>query len=223
MINRYSITGPINSFSEDKISWEPRYNASPGQQLPVLLSENQVELMRWGLTVKTSNNRTTSSKLFNTPVNTVFTKASTKNAMKKRRCVILADGVFLWKQIGKKKQTPYYCYQDNQQMFGMAGYWDSSMDLEGNEFSCFMMITGTHPQLSSFQDDGPLFLQSGDFKTWLNPNATQDELDQALEKSGAFRFANHAVSPAIQNDELNYAALISPNTPSDQHGNYTLF
>lgn len=223
MVNRYSITGSPYQYAKEDVSWEAQYNACPTQKLPVLVKENQVEFMNWGLMVKMTNNKSTSSKLFNTPVNQVFTKASTKTAMKSRRCIILADGIFLWKQIGKKKQTPYYFYQDNQQLFGMAGYWESSEDLEGHEFQCFMLITGSHPQLSDIQDDSPLFLQPSEFKNWLDPNADQDQLNAILDKGGATRFASHAVSPAIQNDELNHAGLISPTTPSDQHGNYTLF
>lgn len=173
--------------------------------------------------VKMSSRKASSAKLFNTALTHVFTKASTKTAMKQRRCVILADGIFLWKQIGKKKQTPYYFYQDNQQMFGMAGYWESSEDLEGNEFKCFMLITGTHQQLSSTQQETPLFLHSGDFKDWLDPNTEQSDLEKILSKSSTMQFTSHSVSPEIQNEEKNHANLIKPTTPADQHGNYTLF
>lgn len=223
MINRYSITGSPYQFSSEQGPWEPRYNACPTQALPVLIRENQVAMFNWGMMVKMSTKKATSAKLFNTSSSHVFSKASTRAAMKDRRCVILADGVFLWKQIGKKKQTPYYFYQDNQQMFGMAGYWESSEDLEGNEFKCFMLITGTHRQLASTQEETPIFINTGDFKTWLDPNTEQAELENILSKSASFQFASHSVSPEILNEEKNHADLIRPSTPSDQHGNYTLF
>ena len=223
MINRYSVTGSPYQFTAENISWDPLYNACPTQSLPILIKENEVSLFNWGLMVKMSSNKITSSKLFNTSLNHVFSKASTKNAMKQRRCVILADGIFLWKQIGKKKQTPYYFYRFNQQMFGMAGYWESSEDLEGNEFKCFMMITGSHQQLSSTQEDAPIFLESSDFKAWLDPTMEQGDLEKLLSKSSSLKFSSHSVSPEIQYEEKNHANLIKPSTPSDQHGNYTLF
>ena len=223
MVNRYSITDNPHQFSNENLAWEPRYNASPSHKLPVLTAEGSVSMLNWGLMVKMSTNKATSAKLFNTPLQSVFTKASTKTAMKQRRCIILGDGVFLWKQIGKKKQVPYYFYQDNRKVFGMAGYWESSEDLEGNEFKCFMMITGTHPQLTTYQNDSAIFIDPIDFKTWLDPSQPQDILMGVLENSSKVQFVSHAVSPAILNDELNYPELIGPATPSDQHGNYTLF
>lgn len=223
MVNRYSITGSPYEISGENLPWDPQYNACPTQTLPVLTKENEVSLLNWGLMVKMSTIKATSAKLFNTSLDHVFTKASTKTAMKQRRCIILADGIFLWKQIGKKKQTPYYFYQDNQQMFGMAGYWESSEDLEGNEFKCFMLITGTHQQLAATQDDAPVFLKSADFKTWLDTSTEQEELEKILSKSSSIQFSSHTVSPEIQNEEKNHADLIRPTTPSDQHGNYTLF
>lgn len=223
MVNRYSITGSPYQFATEKASWEPLYNASPTQSLPVLIRESEIALLKWGLMVKMSTRKATSAKLFNTALSQVFSKASTKSAMKQRRCIVLADGVFLWKQIGKKKQTPYYFYQDNQQMFGMAGYWESSEDLEGNEFKCFMLITDTHQQLSTTQQETPVFLQTSDFKAWLDPSSEQSELEIILSKSSSMQFSSHSVSPEIQYEEKNHADLIKPSTPSDQHGNYTLF
>lgn len=223
MVNRYSVTSSPYQFSQEGNPWEPRYNACPTQQLPVLTGQNEISLLHWGLMVKKSAKKSTSSKLFNTSITSVFTKASTKTAMQQRRCVILADGVFLWKQIGKKQQTPYYFYQSDQQMFGMAGYWESSEDLDGNEFKCFMLITGSHQQLSTTQQDTPLFINSGDFGTWLDPNQPQEDLETLLAKSTEMQFNSHSVSPEILEEEKNHNGLISPTTPSDQHGNYTLF
>ncbi len=223
MINRYTITGSPYQFSQEKASWEANYNAAPAQSLPVLVKEGEIALFNWGLRVKMSSRKATSAKLFNTALTNVFTKASTKTAMEQRRCIILADGLFLWKQIGKKKQTPYYCYPDNQQMFGMAGYWESSEDLEGNEFKCFMLITDTHQQLSEIQEETPLFLNPSDFNAWLDPSIPQENLQKILVKSSSIQFTSHAVSPEILDEEKNHANLISPSAPSDQHGNYTLF
>ena len=45
-------------------------------------------------------------------------------AMKKHRCLIVADGFYEWQTEGKKKQ-PYYIRRPDSQPFAFAGLWES--------------------------------------------------------------------------------------------------
>ncbi len=159
-----------------------------------------------------------SPKLFNVPAEGIFDKASTRNAIRKNRCIIPATGFFLWKSIGKKKQTPYFYYLDQNQVFGIAGIWETEEDLEGKEYQCFLCLTEKRESA-----DWPVLIPSSEFAHWLSDDLKDDQIAELIEKSASIDFANHPVGPSISNERLNTPQLIQPTNPTDQYGNYTLF
>src|SRR5262249_47950463 len=83
----------------------PRYNVSPKQQV-LTISEDEngdrVPVMRrWGLVPSWAKD----DKFY--PINaryeTVETKPMFRSAMKKRRCLVVADGFIEWREEGKMK------------------------------------------------------------------------------------------------------------------------
>ena len=85
----------------------PRYNISPSEKIPVVLRKNGIhylELMKWGMVPYWSKDKT---QLINARVETVTEKPSFREAIKKRRCLIPANGFYEWFQ-GKSKKYPYF-------------------------------------------------------------------------------------------------------------------
>ena len=84
--------------------YAPRYNAAPSQILPVITNQNPegLSFFHWGLIPRWAKDKSISSKLINARAETITEKASFKNAMKHRRCLVLADGFYEWKPTGKK-------------------------------------------------------------------------------------------------------------------------
>lgn len=74
--------------------WEPRYNVAPTQKAFVARLEGDVRvggIMRWGLTPAWSR-----VPLINARADTVHEKPAYRNAFKKRRCLVAADGFYEW-------------------------------------------------------------------------------------------------------------------------------
>ena len=231
MCDRYSIT-----VSADKLikffglketgDFEPSFNAGPTQELPVLLSSqpDAIQYMTWGLISKWSNNKSISPKLFNLPVQQAFEKKMYQRGLKENRCVILADGFYLWKQIGKAKRVPYFFFLSDQKPFGIAALWESYEDMDGNPTNTFIMLTTpATAQVATYQEDMPLLLSGDTFKQWLDHETDASEHSGLFTKSTADKFKFHPVSPLISNLDNNHEGLIKATLPSDQHGNYTLF
>ena len=73
---------------------EPRYNAAPGQDLPVVLredSENALALMRWGLVPSWARDEKIGYKMINARVETVGERPSYREPLQSRRCLVPAQ------------------------------------------------------------------------------------------------------------------------------------
>jgi len=110
--SRYTLTCP-SDFLEKRFSidpteaYHPTYNAAPTQIVPVITNEHTrgFSFFYWGATPKMANDRSISIKLFNASYEDIKTKASYRNALKSRRCIVPADGYYDWKRISKKGRT----------------------------------------------------------------------------------------------------------------------
>ena len=106
MCGRFTITLEPAFFQQEldlgnlPSEWVPRYNAAPGQAVPVVkdVESKDVSLLRWGLVPFWAKDISIGYKLINARSETLLEKPSFNNAFKKRRCLILADGFYEWQQ-----------------------------------------------------------------------------------------------------------------------------
>ena len=63
-----------------------------------------------------------STKTFNARIETASVKPSFRDALKTKRCLVLADGFFEWQTEGSLK-TPHYIYKEDNDPFAFAGLW----------------------------------------------------------------------------------------------------
>lgn len=231
MYDRYTIasSGPLleKTFQiRMPAEYLPMYNAAPTNRLPVLIQSNpgSADMFQWGFIGALSNNKTISSRLFNLPAHTAFERPMYRSMLQSGRCLILADGFYTWKQVGKKQKVPYFCYFNNRQPFGIAGIWEESDDMEGVTTKSFNMLTvsATHT-LREYQEDMPALLKPDEVLLWLNPESDLTAAEALIKNCTAQGIHLHAVSPLLTNSSINDERLIKPAAPSDQHGNYTLF
>lgn len=231
MLDRYTIGSSVEELKKNfgvnvPDTFKTRYNAAPTQRLPVItnLLPDQVSMFHWGLMTPLSNGKPIASKLYNTKLDLVSTKPSLRNAVSKRKCVILCDGFYLWKKIAKKKQVPYYFYQPSREPFGVAGFWEENEDFENEEKSfAFNMITvpSVEKFLAFSNDHLPAILKKGREPNWL----TGDHIDVSdfLDTGFHGQLLSHSVSPRIQDLKNDSIDLVRNEPPADQMGNYTLF
>jgi putative SOS response-associated peptidase YedK len=231
MIDRYTITQTSQEMKEKlglniPVDYYPRFNAAPTQQLPVITMNepDQIQMFRWGFMSNLANNRQLSPKLFNLVFNQAVTKPSHKKSLESKRCVVLADGFYLWKQIAKKRQTPYYIHSADHSILYMAALWEENETLEGDVFNSFILLTvPALDNLAEYQEDAPLILNQETKKDWLAPSMSMQEITSLKTNSPDLPLNVHPVGPNISNIEADHEDLIKPSKPLDQFGNYTLF
>src|SRR5215203_1442792 len=93
-------------FAAANLSFKPRYNIAPSQAVLAVLGDEQgsrVGFLRWGLIPSWAKDADIGNRMINARAETVAEKPSFRRALQKRRCLILADGFYEWRQEGKKK------------------------------------------------------------------------------------------------------------------------
>lgn len=129
MCGRYSLFAPVSDVEERfgatfEYSFTPRYNAAPGQSLPVITNDDSdvIQQMEWGLVPSWADDRSEFG-LINARAETLTERASFSDAYERRRCVIPADGFYEWAETNGGKE-PYRITLADESVFGMAGLWE---------------------------------------------------------------------------------------------------
>lgn len=172
----------------------PRYNIAPTQSVLCLrqtpspstgpeAQDTEAVMLRWGLVPFWAKDLKIGAKLINARSETVASKPAFRTAFKSRRCLVLADGFYEWKKIGKSKQ-PYYITRVDARPFCLAGLWESWQDDElGAEAetieTCTILTTQANSIMQPLHDRMPVFLGNEEQTFWLN-NSFKDH--GALEK-----------------------------------------
>src|SRR5260370_32538516 len=115
MCGRYAIKIPPDQMREvfeyaEQPNFPSRYNVAPTQPIPAVRIDNgqrSFALLRWGLIPAWVKDPRGFSLLINARAEAVLDKPAFRNAMRRRRCLIPADGFYEWKQEGTRRR-PYF-------------------------------------------------------------------------------------------------------------------
>jgi putative SOS response-associated peptidase YedK len=80
---------------------EPTYNAAPSQAQLTILNDHPDAIVRaaWGFVPEWADGRPDVKPLINARAETVATKPFFRDAFKRKRCLVLADGFYEWKRV----------------------------------------------------------------------------------------------------------------------------
>jgi putative SOS response-associated peptidase YedK len=229
MFVRYSIAANSSEiagkFSIDvPEGYKPIYNAAPTHLLPVVTQDSQkgVSFFYWGAPPSWANKKPLGEKIINTRSEQIMEKAVLRKKLTDKRCLILADGFYAWKKIGKKTSVPYRFTLKDKGPFCIAGLWEEYDDVQDNINHTFTVIT-TEPTeaTSSICERLPVILDAVAGKKWLN---TTDESSLiALLHPYKEVLEYYTVTPRVNSPDQNDKQLIMPAPGADQFGNLTLF
>ncbi|KUG24255.1 hypothetical protein ASZ90_005975 [hydrocarbon metagenome] len=113
------------------------------------------------------------NKLINARAETVNKKPSFKDAFKRKRCLIIADGFYEWKREGKTK-TPLYFYLKSNLPFGFAGLYETWISPEKKEIkTCVIITTVANDLIAPVHDRMPVILSGEQENVWLESDASK--------------------------------------------------
>jgi putative SOS response-associated peptidase YedK len=173
---RYSLTSPVEGiralFGFDELpNLGLRYNIAPTQDVPIvrgaLDGRSEFATMRWGLVPSWAKEVGGSAPLINARAETLSKKPSFRDAFRKRRCLIPADGFYEWKSQGGGKQA-YRIAMPDDAPFAFAGIWESWQDAQGEALeSCAIITTEASEELAVIHHRMPVILPPERYGDWL--------------------------------------------------------
>ncbi len=177
MCGRYSLKADIAQlamrfeFAVDDLEHEPAYNIAPTQQVLTVTSqsERRAQYMRWGLIPFWAKDKKIGYRMINARGETVAEKPSFRTALRKRRCLILADGFYEWQKLGGKQKRPMRITLTSGEPFAFAGLWETWQDPEGEVVtSCTIITTSANDALRPIHDRMPVILPQEAEAFWLD-------------------------------------------------------
>ena len=89
----------------------PREVVAPGEPIAIVRADatsRQFALVRWGFVPSWSKEMKPGKPLTNARAETVFEKPSFRHAIRRRRCLVPADGFYEWQGDTPGRKQPYY-------------------------------------------------------------------------------------------------------------------
>ncbi len=221
MCGRFVITSPPEALRRifgyaEQPNFPPRHNIAPTQPIPVVIIENggrHFRLMRWGLIPSWVKDPRQFSLLINARSETALEKPAFKNAIRRRRCLIPADGYYEWQAVGGRKR-PFFISRRDKQPFGLAGLAETWMGPNGEEVDTVAIVTSAASRdLSVLHPRVPVAVEPENFERWLDCREDSAEPVIALlvpPREGTFVW--HEVSTRVNHVDNDDAQLILPIT-----------
>jgi len=197
MCGRFAQTSSIETlqahFYIDHVTCELNHsqNIYPSQKVSSLImhnSETRLGLLHWGLVPFWEKEKPRNGGFINARVENVSDKPSFAEPFKKRRCLIIADGYYEWKQDYKRgnKKIPYFFKLPSKEPFAFAGLWESWQD---DYYSCTIITREACDAIKDIHHRMPLILHQKVHNKWIDPeNQNIKELNLLLKNNSIDEF-----------------------------------
>jgi putative SOS response-associated peptidase YedK len=219
MCGRFVITSPPEALRRifgyfEQPNFPPRHNIAPTQPVPVVVLEHgarHFRLMRWGLIPYWVKDPRQFALLINARSETVVEKPAFKNAIRRRRCLIPADGYYEWQAVGGRKR-PFFIYRRDRQPFAFAGLAETWMGPNGEELDTVAIATSPASRdLSALHPRVPVAIGTQDFERWLDcRDDSAEPVMGLLAPPEVGTFAWHEVSTRVNHADNDDAQLVLP-------------
>jgi putative SOS response-associated peptidase YedK len=222
MCGRFVVFNDFEQLKEhfliDKVLYEltPNYNVAPTQEILAIVREeglNVLEKLYWGLVPHWSKDISAGYKMINARMETVASKPSFREAFKKRRCLIPADGFYEWSGSKGNKQ-PFFITLPDEKPFAFAGLWETWWDKEnqGDSYrSCTIITREASPCLKDIHHRMPAVLPPDTYEAWLDSdNQDTKALQEILSDKTVTEFKIMPVSNQVNSVRVNEPSNIAP-------------
>ena len=216
----------LNSALDEELGLAPRWNVAPGQTVlaaarPEPDAPPAAALFRWGLVPSWADDPSVSARLINARSETAASKPSFRDAYRRRRCLVPADGFYEWQRAGTKKQ-PWIFRVKDEPGFCFAGLWEMWNPPQDDSplHTCTILTTTANELMAPVHDRMPVILLGDDRRAWLDPETDERHLRSLTAPLSADLMIAHPVSDLVnspRNDTAECAAPCEPPAPEPEN------
>jgi putative SOS response-associated peptidase YedK len=192
----------------------PRWNLCPGEDLLIVARQGEARRMgtvRWGFLPWFARSATDGPRSINARAESVATRPAFREAFRRRRCLVAADGFYEWQREGRRRQ-PYFVRLRSQRPMALAGLWERWRPADGPPLRTGLVITcPSRGRLARIHDRMPVILDPDAATRWLDPELDDPSAllvpypDEALEI--------YPVSGRVNSPRNDSPELIEPADP----------
>lgn len=178
MCGRFAFYSPAEATAalfgvQASVDIEARYNIAPTQYVAAIRNdergEREIAMLRWGLVPFWAKDPAIGNRMINARSETVAEKPSYRNAYRKRRCLVLADGFYEWRKEGGSK-IPYFIATADDTSFAFAGLWENwqSKETDDSLQTTTIITAAANDFMTSLHQRMPVILQADSGARWLS-------------------------------------------------------
>jgi putative SOS response-associated peptidase YedK len=152
--------------------------------------------------------------MINAKAETVAEKPAFREAFRRQRCLVVADGFFEWRHEGKLR-IPVYIRLKSQRPMGFAGLYNTWISPDGDALcTCSIITTEANELLSPIHDRMPAIIPEDKDDLWLDPKINdKDRLMPLLRPYSPNEMEYYEVSSVINKPENDSPEIIMPVKP----------
>ena len=203
-------------------NFPPRFNVAPTQPIPIVrMTEGRrhFALVRWGLIPPWVKDPRSFTLLINARAESVSEKPAFRNAMKRRRCLIPADGFYEWKSEGGRKR-PYVTRPNGGGAHGthsgtlmaFAGLWETWTGPNGEEMETAAIVTtDANKEMGAVHHRAPVIVPPDQFDFWLDcGNVSEREAASLFRPAPDGTMQVYEISTAVNRVANDLPQLLEP-------------
>jgi putative SOS response-associated peptidase YedK len=202
---------------DEALSLTRRYyvSAFTFPEIPVIANPfpDRIQTFRWGLIPgwvrDPGKAEAIRVRTLNARFETLRQRASFKQVIDTRRCLVLTDGFFEFREVGGRKY-PYFIHMRSGEPFALAGLWDAWRNpATGGEEKTFTIVTvPANPLLARIHNTKkrmPLILSREAEREWLARPFGKDEVREVTEGFGETVLEAYPVTRRIASRNVDRA------------------
>ena len=200
---------------DETADYQPRWNAAPTSQLPVVISnlrQRTLTLMRWGLVPAWAKNIKIGHSMFNARAEDIANRPAFRGAWKAgRRCLVVADGYYEWRDSDRQ---PFAVALGNRGPMTFAGLWDIWHGPDGKPLKSFAIVTTKANEfLKPLHNRMPALLAQDCWPAWLGETvASENDLKSMLKPYPGKGMIFWAVDRRVGNVRNDSPELFAPSS-----------
>jgi len=196
------------------VDYRPSYNIAPSRNIVIVKDDGKRYLSqcRWGFIPSWAEDSNIGYKMINARAETVAEKPAFREAFRRHRCLVVADGFYEWRRVGKQRQ-PVYVRLKSQKPIGFAGLYNTWTSPEGEAIcTCAIITTDANDLLNPIHDRMPAIIPKDKEDLWLDPNVREKEkLAPLLSPYPSQEIEIYDVSPIMNSPAFDSPENIIPH------------
>lgn len=196
---------------------DAHYNIAPQTSVLTLPNTPECAFDRyvWGLVPFWAKDPSIGGKMINARCEGIESKPAFRAAIRRRRCLVPADGFYEWRREDDGTKTPMYIQVDEGKPFAFAGLWEHWSSDDGSEMmSCTIITCSPNELMENIHNRMPVILPEEHYQQWLTPDEVEPaDVTGMLVPFDPGRMTATPVSRKVNNPRNNSPDLVDRVEP----------